>query len=618
MRQNNPLLYIFVGMIDDSLDFVRETQSKRVDVKGVGYLSIPGAYEKDRLLAEIRNIQSRFLTTVYVASGEIKIVYVVNADSPHTVELTEIMRDTDGYLAYLYPGGILTDIILMLDDVHNLSAATNRGEIIDRIAGMRSDTCMLYMISNLNSHKLYESDAHRNMLYGIALLGLMKDYVSLQSTEQLYRWYNERYFKEDCYRAGGHFMTFGYLSISRPLKLIKKLMLIELLICREKQSIEECEFIWEAQKISDVIKFWRKENIYGLCMDAAVNLDGLGNYTNKKALEILFGDRLEHFFHSNFQAVQTTSGDVKVRKFLRDCARKPTQGFYYIHAVTAPDGALRAYLTNLLDHAKNKLESIDSQAEKWQNESCNTPKQRWLSSNRVPDYIYELALQFLEPRFERLQPEAEIKRLTEAIEYVDACHREFARKHRQLAELVSHYKEEAEHLLKSDEVFIDCSSLDSYYIAKLREVVENDPEFDAIYSRLWRSIDNKTLDLYIAELESYIENTIMRRNDFDRGIVDDLTGAWGVGGGKVYESIWRHIIGSRYFNIMLKSGCKNLHSEINVFMDTASQLARWAGVKEKINFFYEENSNRIDVLYHGGAFSSSDLYYDALYRGEGL
>jgi len=605
-------------MVGDSLECVREIQSKRVDVKGVGYLAISGEYEKDSLFTDIRDVQSRFLTTVYVTSGEIKVVYVINADSPQTAQLEEIKRDVDGYLAYLYPGGILTDIFLMLDDVHDLSAATHRGEIVDMLTEMRSDTCMLYMLSNLNSHKLYEPNARMNMLHGIALLGILKDYISLQASEQIYKWYNERYFQEDCYRTGGHFMTIGYLSIGRPLQLIKKLMLIELLTCRERQSMQECAFTWEAQKISGDGRLWLRENIYGLCMDAQTNLDGIGNYTNKRALEVLFGDRLEHFFEANFQTSHASSGEVRVRKFLRDCAREPTRGFYYIHAITAQDGALRAYLANLLAKAEAQLSSLESRADNWQNERCQPPKQRWRNANRVPDHVYELAAQYLEPRFERLQPELEIKRLTEALEYVDTCHREFERKHKQLAEFVMLRKEEADHIREDDEVFIDSSSLNAYYIAKLRELVESDPKFDSIYSRLWRSLENEALDLYAAELESYIENTVMHRDDFDRGIVDDLTGAWGVSGGEVYESIWRYIAGSRHFNILLKGGCKNLHSEINVFIDASSQLARWSGTRDKVNFFYEENSNSIDVLYHAGAFSSEDLYYEALYRGRGL
>jgi hypothetical protein len=445
----------------------------------------------------------------------------------------------------------------------------------------------------------------------------MKDYVSLQSSAQIYKWYNERYFQEDCYRTGGVFMTVGYLSISRPVSLIKKLMLVELLTCRENPQIHDCPFLWDTQRLSGDTGAWLRENIYGLAMDATVNLDGLGNYTNKKALEVLFGDRLEKFFEVNFQADPMASGDTPIRKFLRECARDPSRGFYYVHAITAPNGALKTYLEGLLDNAENALASLELRAKGWQLEKCSPPRQRWQKTNRAPEFVYELAILYLEPEFERLQPENEIKRLDEALDYVDACHREFERKRKQLSEFIAGIKNESDSLRESDDVFIDSGSLSGYYIKKLRDLVERDPKFDAIYSRLWRALENDSIGIYAAELESYIENTVMRREDFDRGIVDDLAGAWG-GGGEVYESIWRHIIGNRHFNILLKSGGKSLHSEINVFMDTSGQLARWAGAREKINFFYEENCDSIDVLYHGGAFSPEDLYYEGLYRQCGV
>ncbi|MCL2698866.1 MAG: hypothetical protein FWE68_00985 [Defluviitaleaceae bacterium] len=605
-----------MGIDENDLDRVREIQAKRVDVKGVGYLSIDGKYIKDSLIADIRGVQSKFLTTVYITSGEIKIVYVLNADSTTAPQIADIRSDVEGYLAYLYPGGILADIFLFLDDVHDLSAASHRGEIIDTLAEMRSDTCMLYMLSNLNSHKLHEPAARSNMLHCVALLGIMKDYVSLQSSEQIYKWYNERYFQEDCYRTGGVFMTVGYLSIRRPLALIKKMMLVELLTCREQREALACDFVWDTQGFSDDSGTWLRENIYGLCMDAAVNLDGLGNYTNKKALQVLFGDRLERFFEVNFQAArQAASGDTAIRKYLRDCVRDPSRGFYYVHAITAPDGALKNYLEGLMDKTEAEIASLESRAENWQLERCNPPKQRWPGTNRTPDFVYEMAAKYLEPVFERLQPEAALKRLDEALDYVDACHREFERKRKQLTEFITRIKEETEDLRESDDVFIDSGSLNGFYIKNLRALVDTDPKFDAIYSRLWRALENDTIGIYAAELESYIENAVMRHEDFDRGIVDDLTGAWGsAGGSEVYESIWRHIIGNKHFNILLKSGCKNLHSEINVFTDSSGKLARWAGGREKINFFYEENCDSIDVLYHGGAFSPEDLYYEGLYR----
>jgi len=543
---------------------------------------------------------------------------VVNADSPQAPMLNDIMCDLEGYVTYLYPGCILTDIFLMLDDVHDLSMATHRGEIIDMLTKMRSDTCMLYMISNLNSHKLYEPNAHFNMMHSIALSGIMKDYISMQSKEQIYRWYNERYFQEDCYRTGGHFMTLGYLSISRPLKLIKKLMLIELLTYRENQFKPGHTFVWEAQRVPDKNKIWLKENIYGLCMDASINLDGLRNYTNEKALNVLFGERLEHFYDSNFKTGHSSNGDFQIRKYLRETAYEPSKGFYYVHALTSPDGDLRKYLVGLLEEAQSEIISIDTETDNWRNERCKPPKQLFRNPNRIPDFVYELAVRYLEPRFLRLQPELEIMRLKEAIEYVDKCYREFDNNRKKVDEYILRCKEEAKRLRESDEVFADSGNLHTYYIARLREFIENDTKFNAIYTGLWRSLENDALDLYAAELEGYIENTVMRGDGFDRGIVEDITGAWGVVGGKVYESIWRYIIKNRHFNIMLKSGCKNLYSEINVFMDASSQLARWAGTKEKINFFYKENADRIDVLYHGGAFAAGDLYYEALYRGRGL
>ncbi len=628
LRQNNPVLYIFVDMPDDhAIRRIKAVHESRVDARGIGYMTINEGCKKEQISGDLQAATTQFLTKKYITSGEIKVVYVVNADARFAKTIHSLKQYVEYYLHFLYPGGVVSDIFLILDDTINLARNLNnyRGEVIQILSQMRSDNCMVYILSNVNNHRLFKDENDDNVYTSIALLCLLKDFVSEQpdkqfSEDQVYKWYNERFFKDDSYKNGGDFMTVGHQIIKKPIQMIKKLLLVELLIFKQFSMTRDCDFEWKVKKLPETNWNNLKDNIFGLAMDTAFDESLLPNFTNKQALERIFGKRLEQFFEVNFKEEHQNDGAEIIKNYLHEAAKDPSLGFYYVYEITSPNGYLREHLAEILLEQENALEGVNAREISWLNEFVTLPKKKLTDFAKIPEHIYEMAANYLEPRFRRLEPTLEMNKLRDALAFVVSFHEEL---NHTRVELMSFVESTTDHVMKdSSDLFLSNDNVNEYYTGMLHDFLADDERFDAIYQRLWRCTDKTEIKLYIAEIENFISQVVLNLNMFQKSVVSDLNEIFSLGQPSrteksVFDDIWDWIIKNQVFNVLLKSGGKNLHSEINVFLDVHNQMPvrtkKGPISRDKINLFYNENNESIEILYHLGAFAKEDLYYNAIY-----
>ena len=592
--QNNPILYVFIGGIPEAfIQKLKAIQEEQID--GVGYLEC-----SDNISEEIRIIQERFIAKPYLSIGEIKINYVMDAGDPNCSGFPKIKETIESGFRLLYPGGVISDAFLLLDDAHVRPDKKNvHRQTFDMVEA--GGLNMVYILSNVSSKNTYEPENDDSIVRSIAYLALLKDCsVPVPNMNR----YNERYFKADCLNRGGKYTTLGHIRIEKPCQ-VEPFLLAKLLKYQDKPVPPECPVPFDCAEIFNLsfergFDFNRNlfENLLGLPLSGEVSA-----CSNQQALRIWFGGRLERFYGMNYLEMmtevvrsETENALARVKAFLEDVIHSAEYGFYFVNAITAPDGALRSRIEIYRERYQKDCAALESEYNSWLSQTA-AHKGKPALFGRINPYPYRLAEQYIKYKVKIFENQAVYNLIEQTLTFVEMYYAEL-------------------HQLKCavddrgaspvfDSGFFSANEVRSYYTALLDTYIRETPDsFLKLYKNFYDYVRSENLNEYEQRLQELIQDEILPLDDGLEKMSSNISSQTALN--------WIHE--NKKLNIFLSSGIAKLYCETNIFFHENKLFSEAKpDTEDKVNFFYQESGQSIDVLYHAGGFGKEDLYYSELY-----
>ncbi len=627
IKQRSPIVYIFVGEIDEGIkDGIKHIHKKRVGAGGIGYITAYPQNTREEIVSEVNLLRREFIKNTYSAAGEIKLNYVVSADNADGLFLATVKSWLNEHFKLLYPAAIATDVFLLLDDV-NVSPNEHRNAVL-KIAdemGMQ-DSAMVYILSNLNNSGIYNEESKLNIINSIALIALFKEYASPQPDGTTRYIYNEHFFKEDCFRQGngGKFATLGHYKLKKPMGLIKKIVLTKLLLLMQNGKGFDGGFDPTINTTSNQLNL-TLDDLLALPLNRTISAGEKTSMSNMGALQALFGKRLDLFYKVNEQS-QADNVLVELKKYFEEAVCSVNVGFFKTFDETSPDGALTKRLLQMLDELKYAAKIAEAQFESWKGQPISDNGKISLSVlTSIQAFPYKLAEKYLKFKHTLSSYKHQINQLEKAIEEVKQFHFKLALTKQKIDEIVSRYNKEID---ETEEKLMPMqSSVRKFYEAALIDCIgESMTEFLNIYSSLFNLSEEGKFSLFIEKLETFVEENVFKKHTaFQKPFAESTAqilcfNSEAQTDDEAYRLIFDEIVAGKTFNVFLKTGMSRLHCEINVMLGTESKLAHTirsgaASCANKVNIFYEAEKEigDVDIIYHAGGFSQEDLYYNELF-----
>ena len=552
----------------------------------------------------------------------VRVNYILGTDSSG-LALPTIRQYIEKYLTSLYPAGVITDIYCVLDDDRILENEDSRRQVMAMLNSESVDNLRIYLLSNLTSQNLLVSD--ESIADTIAMLTVFKDcipdtYVTGADASR----YNELYFTDNCYAKQGQFLTASTLNMTIPQDGLKALLLAELLAFGKTGEREICANALEESILSAtsiVPKPTRSmEYLLGL---AIPELSDISSLTHGQLISHLFGTRLDQIIQSNHHVGEEDDCLLD----LVDC----DSNFYDLLRRFCPSGRYSAYITNAIEKTTNDLHTLEKKIRLWKTEMPAISKSGPMAEKRRLSPLISQELWPFAIALEYMKKQSALDLLLRKVNVfqkryasVNATYDALLEHQQKINDTIAQYLKTAEVLDSAFASFTPCAS---DYFRKIFKVYadENPNELVNISIQMTAALLNGNFQNFLQQAEDYIQENILSSSHFNKPILDTMAELIADDDSshqdKLAEALGEWIFNHRQWNIRLKTGYTNLHTEINIYMPTQGAAkvkhnyeARGFG---RMNLFADENADRVSVLYHAGTFNLEDLYYESLYRQEG-
>jgi len=454
----------------------------------------------------------------------------------------------------------------------------------------------------------------------IAMLTLFKDCVpDLYVTGADASRYNELYFLDNCYAKQGQFLTASSLDVTIPLDGLKAVLMTELLSFGKETPVETGEIIDENIFYATNAKQASVKSIEYLLGMVIPEVRANTQFSRRQWISQLFGRRLE----------KLVDGGIKP-KAEADPLPEITEleaNLYDLIRLTSEDGVFETYATSALDNAQSRLHTSSEKFEEWLDMPPSFAKgspeaeKRRLSPFISQDlWPYIIASGYMSGLTKIQYWNDVIDILEKRCEYVVDVHHKLLRFLDRVNVKINEYGNKAQII---NDTFAPFSPNATDYFRNLFKEYANTnyDELAQLSKGMTKAFAQDDFQGYLAKLDEYIQNSILTSRFFDKPIMDTLNDIVTIHGhSDIPSALGEWVFNHRRWNIRLKTGYANLHTEINLFMPTQGAADVKHRYEERgfgrMNIFTDENANHVAVLYHAGAFDLEELFYGSLYIDE--
>ncbi|MCL2287220.1 MAG: hypothetical protein FWC32_12770 [Firmicutes bacterium] len=612
--QSNPIIFVSLGQGAEIWQHLSNALKKYTN--GIAYIDVQERFDERWVKREIGRVWKEFLQQGQNSADLVRVNFIISTDEAGPM-LPDLYKYTEKYLSALYPAGILADVYCVLDDDRLLENEDNRRLVMLMLKREQRDGLNVYLLSNLTSQNVLipnESIGHT-----IAMLTLFKDCVpDLYVTGADASRYNELYFLDNCYAKQGQFLTASSLNVTIPLDGLKAVLMTELLSFGKDNPVEAGnildENIFFLTRVRQV-PAKSMEYLLGMAIPA-VNVSS--HYTRRQWIEKLFGKRLELLADTNKKPKIEAQSD-SLPKF-----NALEVNLYDLIRLTSEDGVFEYYAAAALENAQNNLDTSTEKLHSW----LDTPpsfikgspeaEKRRLSPFISQDlWPYVIASDYLNGLAKIQYWNDVIEIMEKRCEYVVDVHHELLRFLDQVNTKISEYTNKSQII---NDTFAPFSPNATDYFRNLFKEfsIANHEGIADLSRQMIKAFVEDDFHGYLKKLDEYIDNYILTSRFFDKPIMDTLNDIVTIHGhSDIPTALGEWVFNHRRWNIRLKTGYANLHTEINLFMPTQGAADVKHRYEERgfgrMNLFTDENANHVAVLYHAGAFDLEDLFYGSLY-----
>jgi len=613
ITQSNPIIFVTLGQgaaIWPHLSVALEAYTK-----GIAYINAQKDFDALWIKSEVGRVWKEFLQQGQTADI-VRVNYILGTDEAG-VMLPELCTQIEKYLSALYPAGVLTDVYCILDDDRLLENEDDRKLVMAMLKDEQTKGLNVYLLSNLTSQNVLIPNG--SIAQTIAMLTLFKDCIpDLYVTGADASRYNELFFLDNCYAKQGCFLTASSLNVTIPQDGLKAILMTELLSFGKGTPLEVSEALDESVFTETNIKQVPTKPMEYLLGMAIPEINPAAQFTRRQWISQLFGKRLELIMEMNMNTNIETMQDA-----LPDFAVNAAN-LYDLLRYTGEDGIYKNYAASALENAQNGLRLSEENFRQWLDAAPSFEKgspegeKRRLSPLISQDlWPYVIASEYMQrlALFQHCHDEIEV--LKKRCDHVIDAHQELLQFLEQVNDEINIYTQKAQIL---DDTFAPFSPCASDYFRTLFKTYA-----DSNYNALAELSTGMTTALiqgkfpqYLKQLDEYIDSNILPSDIFDKPIMDTLHDIIATSGyNDIATALGEWVFNHRRWNIRLKTGYANLHTEINLFMPVQGAADVKRGYEKRgfgrMNLFTDETANHIAVLYHAGAFDLEDLFYGSLY-----
>jgi len=601
--QSNPIIFVGLGQGAEIWKYLSPTLDSFA--KGNRYIKPSPNFSEQWIKSEIGRVWKEFLDQGDNTSDIVRVNYIICTDS--TGPLLPTLREyVEKYLMALYPAGVLVDVYCLLDDNQILDNDDYRKQVIAMLNDEQQKGANIYLLSNLTSQNVIITE--RSIAHTIAMLTLFKDFVpkSYVTGADASR-YNELYFYDNCYSRHGQFLTASSLNVTVPRDGLRTLLMAELLSFgkdKENRNIPINKSTFFATNVVPQ-QVPTLEYFLGLAIPA---FDNSKKQCRGQWISELFGERLSRLLTNT--AIENDP--------LPELITAETNLYDLLHFL-CDGGIYESFATSAIEDCENEIRTEEDNFQKWLDAIPNSGK-----NNSEKRKLSPLVSQELWPytiATEYVQRQSKIQTLQNKLAIFEIRRESIATAYQDLLELLQDVNLIKEEFLEKsqiiDEAFAPFSPNASNYFSDLfaEYASQHHEELTELSAKITTSLLQGTFHDYVSQLGDYVDNNILP--SFSRPIMDTMHDLVSLGGGDISTALGDWIFNHRRWNIRLKTGYASLHTEINVYMPTqgAAELKRRYEERGlgRMNLFTDPSANSVSVLYHSGAFSIEDLFYESLY-----
>jgi len=583
-------------------------------VKGIAYIEVQDNFDDRWIKGQISRVWKTFLEQGQNSADLVRVNYIIGTDEAGT-KLPYLCKYVEKYLSALYPAGIITDAYCVLDDDRLLENEDERKHIMAMLKAEQPKGTNVYLLSNLTSQNVLITND--SIAHTIAMLTLFKDCVpdSYVTGADASR-YNEIYFLDNCYAKQGHFLTASSLNVTVPLDGLKAILMTELLSFGKDTPLETGGISDKSVFSETKIRQATTKPIAYLLGMAIPEISRNTKQTRRQWISYLFGKRLELLMDKNTKVEPDSLPNFTTDGVnLYDLLRYTDDGGIYDHlACTA------------LADAKNDLYAAEERFRQWldsppsfSKDSPEAEKRRLSPLVTQELWPYIIASEFMRNTVNIQYWHDVIEVLEKRCEHVVDAHHDLMHLLEQVNEKIDECTKKSQIL---NETFSPFSPSATDYFRKLFNEFANSNylELTELSMGMTASLVNGEFDKYLKQLDKYIVNSILPSKEFSQPIMDILHDIIANSGSHsdIATALGEWVFNNRTWNIRLKTGYSNLHTEINLYMPAQNAADVKRRYEERgfgrMNLFTEESANHVAVLYHAGAFILEDLFYGSLYK----
>jgi len=608
--QSNPVIFVPIGQGLEVLAHLKPMVSSYA--QSVAYINPAEGFNETWIKSEIGRIWKDFLLNSDNSADIIRVNYILGTDYSG-LSLPTLRKYVEKYLAALYPAGILVDVYCLLNDNTLLENSDYRKTTLTMLqeqAGVN-----IYLLSNLISENIIITN--KSLAHTIAMLTLFKDFVPnayIMGADASR--YNEHYFLDNCYSKQGQFLTAGSLNVTIPQDGLVALLMVEILSIGKNVPFEN-----KPAPLDDSTFSVFDENICQVSMDyilgmALPEFKHKNQQTRRQWISQLFGERL-----NSLNSLETESSYP-----MPDLITAET-GLYDLIRYTAKGGDYEALSINAINNCKTELKKAEDKFSKWldtppdlSKDSKESEKRRLspLISQELWPFI--IAHEYVHKQFQINELKRKLSVFEKRHSYVNETHQKLLKLLEEVEYAINEYTETSQVIDLAFEPFSPCAS--NYFRNIFAEYATNNHNDLAVLSaEITAAFLQDKFYEYLELLNEYINNNILPSDYFNKPIMDtmhDLISEDNNNDISIALGDW--VFNHRRWNIRLKTGYASLHTEINIFMPAqgAAEVKRHYEERGygRMNLFTDKVANSVSVLYHSGAFSMEDLYYESLYTEE--
>jgi len=601
--QSNPVIFVTLGQANNIL----RNLSANLDgiTEGIAYITPESTFDETGIKAEIGRVWREFLQKGQNSADIVRVNYVLGTDETALL-LPTLRQYVEKYLTALYPAGILADIYCLLDDDRLLENEDSRKQVMVML--QEAEQAKIYLLSNLNSRNVFlvESDTAKT----ITMLTLFKDCIpDLYVTGADASRYNELYFADNCYAKHGNFLTASSVNITVPQDGLKALLAAEILSFGKDTHLDSGNILDESIFYNTQLPYTStvsKDYLLGL---AIPEINNKYEMFRRQWIATLFGERLE-------QLVELSPFENDPLPNLID----EQMNFFDAIRYTGEGGVYQTFATDALESTKDELQRAEDDLHRWLEAVPNfdaSEKRRLSPFVMQETWMYDMAHQYLLRQTELNEIANKIAVLEARCKQIDDIHHNLQSPFTKRTTVVDELTLAAQVI---DDALAPFSPKATDYFRGIFKnfAAENHAELLELTAKMTTALLTDTFEDYLELVDEYVNETVLKSPLFNKPIMDILNDI--ITGRDIAVALGDWVFNNRQWDIRLKTGYANLHTEINIFMP--AQMA--ANVKKRyeerglgrMNLFADENADSVTVLYHAGAFSLQDLYYAGLYIGD--